>query len=103
LGFTPYPGTLNIRLTEQKDLMNFAKILTHKPIIIKGFRDNQRTFGDGLAYPASIEDKIQGAVVRSLRTVYDVTVVELVAPVYLRRALSLKNGQRIMFRYSPDS
>jgi riboflavin kinase len=99
LGFQPYPGTLNLRLTDSKDIMSFTKLLAQKPHVIKGFSGYDREFGDVLAYPVTIEGKIKGAVVRSLRTVYDATVAELIAPVYLRKELHLKDGDRVTFSY----
>lgn len=99
LGFQPYPGTLNVRLTEGKDIMNFTKLLAQRPHVIKGFSSHDRDFEDVLAYTVTIENKIKGAVVRSLRTVYDATVAELIAPVYLRKALCLRDGDKVTFYY----
>lgn len=98
-GFQPYPGTLNLRLTDSGDIMNFTKLLAQRPHVIKGFSGYDRDFGDVLAYPVTIEYKIRGAVVRSLRTVYDATVAELIAPVYLRKELHLKDGDKVTFSY----
>jgi riboflavin kinase len=54
LGFEPYKGTLNLKLTEA-DLSILREQMNHmKPIIIKGFKDQNREYGPVECYDAYI-------------------------------------------------
>jgi riboflavin kinase len=90
LGFTPYPGTLNIKIPREQ--MFFRNRLDEEEgIIIKGFKTEERTFGDVKAFRCKING-IEGAVVIPQRTHYPKNVLEVIAPVKLRDVLRLKDG-----------
>jgi len=93
LGFVPYPGTLNIRLDEA-DLWKKQHILGLDPVIIKGFRDEKRTYGDLFAYRCSV-DGLDCAVLVPLRTHHGPDVLEIIAPWNLKNRLKKKDGSRI--------
>jgi len=93
LGFTAYPGTLNVRL-EEADLWKKQHILGLDPVIIKGFRDEKRTYGDLFAYRCSVEG-LDCAVLVPLRTHHGPDVLEIIAPWELKRKLKKKDGSRI--------
>jgi len=59
---------------------------------IKGFRTKERVFGDVRAFRALIQSKIEGAVIYAERSIYGFDMLEVIAPVYLRDALRLKDG-----------
>jgi CTP-dependent riboflavin kinase len=42
-----------------------------------------------------IDNKVKGAVVFAMRTHYDTSVLEIVAPVFLRSKLKLKDGNKV--------
>jgi len=88
LGFEPYPGTLNLKLKEP----------FHQPeasaISIVGFKDASRTFGGGKCYPVTI-DGIKGAIIRPDRSSYPLNLMEIIAPVNLRKTLGLKDGDEV--------
>jgi len=87
LGFEPYPGTLNIRLTagvRVKDLIGDIEGVEIEPT--KGFCR-------GLCFRALIMDEVRGAVVIPEVSNYPGNVVEVIAPMDLRRALKLKDGE----------
>jgi riboflavin kinase len=91
LGFNPYLGTLNIRLPEKqakelKQLLKEVKGIEITPA--KGFFQAQ-------CFNAEIMDKIKGAIVIPEKPDYPPNVLEILAPVYLREALSLKDGDEI--------
>lgn len=92
LGFKPYPGTLNLKLVTPPSRI-FLEY--YAPIYIEGFKTSKRTYGPARCYPAIIEDLIKGAVIVAERTHYDHTVIELLAPVNLRKELSLKDGDKV--------
>ncbi|RLF11883.1 MAG: riboflavin kinase [Thermoprotei archaeon] len=94
LGFDPYPGTLNLKLTEPSDLY-FREMLNHRVgILIKGFSDGRRTYGTVKAFRATIRG-INAAVLLIERTHYGIDTLEVIAPVNLREALGIKDGDRV--------
>ncbi len=95
LGFDPYPGTLNIKLTTEYDLETRTELETYQAVEIEGFRNENRTFGVVKCYPATIDNKVKGALIFALRSHYDVSVLEVIAPVCLRKKLNLKDGHKV--------
>lgn len=99
LGFYPYVGTLNLKIESYMDQLLLAEKMAKPPIIIHGFSNHERTFGDVYCYPVIIGDKYDGAIVRALRTIYDNSVVEIISKYNLRKELSLKDGDRVTFLF----
>jgi riboflavin kinase len=95
LGFDPYPGTLNLKLATEYDLETRAELETYPAIEIEGFKNENRTFGLVKCYPATIDNKVKGALILALRSHYDVSVVEIIAPLCLRKHLNLKDGHKV--------
>jgi len=95
LGFDPYPGTLNLKLTSDYDLKTKTELEAYPAIEIQGFKNEDRTFGLVKCYPATIDNKVKGALISALRSHYDSSVVEIIAPVYLRKHLNLKDGNKV--------
>ncbi len=101
LGFTPYPGTLNVRLVEGIDEYNDCVRMLPKTVIeppqIEGARLARvvvyRVYVNG--YPAFA--------VRPEITVYRNDVVEVIAPEYLREKLRLKDGDTVYIGISRSS
>jgi len=90
LVFDPSPGTLNLLLDEPFALDDSDP----KSIWIEGFRDEGRTFGACRCRPVKIMG-IRGAIVRPERTSRPATLMELIAPVNLRKALGLSDGDEL--------
>ena len=95
LGFDPYPGTLNIKLTTDYDLKVLSELETYPAIKLEGFEDESRTYGSVNCYPAIVNNKAKGAVIYALRSHYGSSVLEIVAPAFLRRQLNLKDGNKV--------
>ncbi|MGB9675902.1 MAG: DUF120 domain-containing protein [Candidatus Bathyarchaeales archaeon] len=95
LGFDPYPGTLNLKLTTDYDIKARAELEAYPAIEIEGFKDENRTYGPVKCYPVIIENKVKGALVSALRSHYDSSVIEVIAPVFLRKHLNLKDGHKV--------
>jgi riboflavin kinase len=95
LGFDPYPGTLNLKLTTEYDVKTMSELEAYPAIEIQGFKDESRTFGSVKCYPAIINNKEKGAVVYALRSHYNTSVLEIIAPVFLRGRLKLKDGNKV--------
>lgn len=93
LGFIPHPGTFNLRLRpEDHDLARslgeggtFIEIVPPSP-----------DFCPARCYPVSIgEGEIKGAIVRPVVPGYPDDVIEVLAPVNLRQALSAQDGDEV--------
>ncbi len=95
LGFDPYPGTLNLKLTTEYDMKTRSELQTYPAIEIEGFRDESRTYGPVKCYPTVINNKVKGAVIFALRSHYNSSVLEVIAPICLRKKLKVKDGNKV--------
>jgi len=95
LGFDPYPGTLNLRLTSEYDVKTRTELESYPAVELMGFENEDRSFGAVKCYPALVNNKVKGAILTAMRTHYDSSVLEIVAPVYIRGSLKLKDGQKV--------
>jgi riboflavin kinase len=95
LGYDPYPGTLNIKLTSDYDMKARAELEAYPAIEIQGFKSENRTYGPVKCYPVIINNKAKGAILFAMRTHYDVSVIEIIAPNFLRKQLKLKDGHKV--------
>ena len=95
LGFDPYPGTLNLKLTSEYDIKSLSELETYPAVTLEGFEDESRTYGAVRCYPAIINNKEKGAVINALRTHYGESVIEIVSPTCLRSRLKLKDGHKV--------
>ena len=89
LGFTPYAGTLNIRLlkfsVKQKKLLENAKGIVVCP---------EKGYCTGLLIKAKI-GSLECAIVIPQVPNYPSNVMEIIAPVYLRERLKLADGSEV--------
>jgi riboflavin kinase, archaea type len=89
LGFSPYPGTLNLVLTgkkvENRRLLEVSNGLMVKP---------QTGYYSGVMFRASI-DGLECAVVIPIMPNYPNDVLEVIAPIYLREKLKLADGSLV--------
>jgi riboflavin kinase, archaea type len=95
LGFEPYPGTLNLKLTSDYDLKTRLELEAYPAVQVEGFKNENRTFGTVKCYPVVIGNKVKGALISALRGHYDNSVLEIIAPVNLRKNLNLKDGNKV--------
>ncbi len=94
LGFEPYAGTLNVKLSKN-DFMKRNEILRDEPIVINGFRTKERTFGDLFAYHCRVNGR-SAAIVFPLRSNHPQDVIEIIADVNLRKALNKGKGSSVV-------
>lgn len=89
LGFSPYPGTLNLFLTgknvENRRLLEVSAGLTVKP---------QTGYYSGVMFRASIV-ALECAVVIPIMANYPNDILEVIAPIYLRTKLKLADGSLV--------
>jgi riboflavin kinase len=93
LGFTPYPGTLNVKL-DDKSAVARVRLNNLSPIYISSFKTSNRTYGGIKCYVSSI-GSIDGAVIVPDRSHYHNDVIETVAPVSIKETLNINNGDFI--------
>jgi riboflavin kinase len=88
LGFTPFPGTLNLRLDPIS--IETRKKLDGCPWIpIEGFTAENRTFGSARCIACRIED-LPCAIVVPGRSHYPEDIIEVISAVELRSALAVE-------------
>ncbi|MCP8305654.1 MAG: DUF120 domain-containing protein [archaeon] len=95
LGFDPYPGTLNLRLTSPKDRKLRRELEYYPGISIDGFRNEYRTYGSAKCFMAVVNDLVEGAVGIFERTHYDDLVMEVISPIKIREKLCLKDVDKV--------
>lgn len=95
LGFDPYPGTLNLKITSEQNARLRMELDAYSGIEIQGFKNEDRTYGPVKCFHAIINDDVKGAVVFALRSHYGRDVLEVIAPVYLRGHFGLKDGDKV--------
>ncbi|MCW4005858.1 MAG: DUF120 domain-containing protein [Candidatus Bathyarchaeota archaeon] len=103
LGFDPYPGTLNLKLTTDYDIKTRMELETYPAVEVEGFKNPDRTFGTVKCYPVLIGNKVKGALISALRSHYDVSVLEIIAPVCLRKHLDINNGNKVKIQVLPTN
>jgi len=91
LGFEPFLGTLNLRLSEEsieakKELLKTGKAVQIVP---------EKGFCLGLCFKTLIMEKVEGAIVLPQVPSYPDDVLEVIAPVSLRETLRLREGDEV--------
>jgi riboflavin kinase len=68
----------------------------HPSIFVDGFSDGTRTYGWVKCYRASINGTVDNAAVLVLeRTHYDDSMLEVIAPMSIKEAAGIKNGDKV--------
>jgi len=92
LGWTAYPGTLNLELNGAE--ANKLRFLRRNPVhVIEGFQAEGRTFGGVNCHPAEVQGQACAAILPH-RSHYT-TTIELIAPVCLREMLPCQDDDEL--------
>ncbi len=90
LGFTPHPGTLNIKLTKEslklRTLLEKTVAIEISPVV---------GFHHGRCFKAYLMGNLKSAVVIPEVSNYPRDIIEVIAPVNLREKLQLKDGDYV--------
>lgn len=90
LGFTPHPGTLNIKLAREslklRTLLEKAEVIEISPAA---------SFHRGRCFKAYLITNLKCAIVIPETPNYPKDVIELVAPISLREKLQLRDGDYV--------
>lgn len=92
LGFSPFQGTFNVRIYPE-EIGKIDIVRNTAGIMIDGFTNEGRSFGNVIAYKATVHN-IECAIIVPERSHY-VDILEIIAPCSVRRTLSLSDGDRI--------
>tara|TARA_B100001750_G_C15433689_1_gene559693 strand:- start:157 stop:900 length:744 start_codon:yes stop_codon:yes gene_type:complete len=84
LGFTPYPGTLNLKLISNADIKNRTYLESSPGILINSFTTKSRSFSSVKCFILRINDNFPGAAIIIERTHHDESVLEIISPIYLK-------------------
>ncbi|MEA1930398.1 MAG: DUF120 domain-containing protein [Euryarchaeota archaeon] len=103
LGYTPFPGTLNLDLDEPS-VRSRPELSAQASVAIDSWEDGDRTFGAATCYPARLEADGETYepthVIVPDRTHHDEEHLELIAPEKLRDALALDDGDTVSIHLS---
>jgi len=98
LDYEPFPGTLNIDLTDES-IRARAGMSSLDAIPIDGWEDEERTFGPATCYAATLDRDGQrydrAHIIVPERTHHDEKQLEVIAPENLRDALALSDGDQV--------
>jgi riboflavin kinase len=102
LGYIPYAGTLNVKVSDNPSLRNRKKIERIPYILIKGYNDAKRTYGWVKCFPVTINDtpNIDAHLLILERSHYDESLVEIISSVPIKDSLRLRNGDKIKIEAS---
>jgi len=101
LGFDPFAGTLNVRVIEEESRKAINRMKHTPPLMVTGFTHEGRTFGDVICYRVKVNDKIEAAVVIAQRTHHSRDILEVIAPVDIRKVLKLKDESPVTLTVVP--
>ncbi len=108
LGFYPYAGTLNVKINreyvEKRLTIRENKEKKYNPLVINGFQQDGKEYGKIDCYRCKIKNihgEENGAVVFPARSAHGLHVLELIAPVNLRKELLLKEQSWVDFTVYP--
>ncbi len=90
LNFSPFEGTLNIKIGE-KEIEEIHSVPQDKLIKIEG----KENFGDVLIIKAVLNDKIDGAIVFPKRTTHGENILEFIASKNIKEKLRIKDGDLV--------
>ncbi len=93
LGFTPFPGTMNMEI-EESQIGERIALREHKGIRIPGFRNNGKDYGEVEVYPCTILG-YEGAILFPYRSHHGLRVLELISPHNLFEKAGLKEGAHL--------
>lgn len=98
IGYVPFPGTLNVKLTKKEYIEAVNQFGSFGGILIKGFSDEKRTYGWVKCFKAKLNNSINCELIILERTHHDNTVVELIAKSCIRKIAKLKDGASLTIK-----
>ena len=101
LGYEPFPGTLNIDLSEES-VRERPRLDALEPVTVDGWEGEERTYGPAYCYPATLVAPTgtceRAHIIAPERTHHGDDHLELIAPEGLRETLALEDGTEVTIR-----
>lgn len=97
LGYTPFPGTLNLQILDDQTLSNFEKLLRLPAKFISGFKEDDRVYGKVFVWPSLLiinGKKIPSAIVRPDRTHHS-NQIELISEKNIKNTYGVQDGDEL--------
>jgi CTP-dependent riboflavin kinase len=94
LGIDPFPGTLNLVLEDAESIEVWHRLRKAPGIRIENPNDGPNDC-DGRCYPVTIDGRIDAAIVLPEVAGYSPVQIELIAPVGVREALGVEDGDSL--------
>jgi riboflavin kinase len=95
IGYTPFPGTLNVKLIKREFIESSKQFDALDNIKINGFSDKKRTFGWVKCFAAKLNKDIDCHLIRLERTHHDPSIIELVSKSNIRKVGRLKDNSKV--------
>jgi len=96
LGYSPYPGTLNVKLEDRDVIGSVNHLRTMEGIKIGSFTMNGESFSSLTCFNGTMRSEKVTLLLIDV-TYYNETVAELISPAYLRGKFGLKDGGIVAF------
>lgn len=91
-GFSPYPGTLNLRLSDQASLALWRRLRRFPGFVLE---PPQPSFCSAACFLTTLPGNLRGIVVHPHVPSYPEDLIEVIAAVRLRDRLGLRDGDRL--------
>jgi len=98
IGYIPFPGTLNIKLNQQRDSQTVQQLAALDGTMIEPFSDGKRTYGWVKCFHAKLNNTVNSELIRLERTHHDNSVIELISKNSLRKTARLKTGSKVTIK-----
>ncbi len=98
IGYTPFPGTLNVRLDQKIHQEAIKQFEILEGVKIESFSDGKRTFGWVKCFAAKLNNSINCELIILERTHHDDSIIELISKVCIRKTAKLKDGSKVLIR-----
>jgi riboflavin kinase len=102
LGFEPFKGTLNLKLSDTDNSILREQLNNIAPVVIEGFKDQSREYGPVKCYDVYIsrmddkDNRRKAAILDIKRTHHKKNIIEILAKPYLREFFNLKDGDKLI-------
>ena len=95
IGYTPFPGTLNVKLGKKEYTEAIRQFEGLEGIHIDGYSDGKRTYGWVKCFKAKLNSTFDCQLIRLERTHHDTSTIELISKTNLRKTAKLSDGSNV--------
>jgi riboflavin kinase, archaea type len=100
IGYVPFPGTLNVKLDKKEQVESLRQLTNLEGAKIDGFSDGKRTYGWVKCFSCKINGKVDAQLILLERTHHDLSTIEIISKLEIRKKLGLKNGSAVSIKIS---